>query len=47
MRALFALAALVPVVAQAAAPLLLTHQGRLVGSDGAPLDGAFDVRVTL
>jgi hypothetical protein len=46
MRALV-LTLLAPLAADAAAPLVLSHQGRLIGSDGAPLDGSFDVRVTL
>jgi hypothetical protein len=45
MRAL-ALLALAPSVA-AAAPLALTHQGRLLDSAGSPISGAADVRVTL
>ena len=45
MRRLF-LAALVPATAMAA-PFDLVHQGRLTDADGAPLDGAHDVDITL
>jgi hypothetical protein len=47
MRVAAVLVLAVPMVALADAPLVLTHQGRLVGSDGAPLNGSTDVRITL
>ena len=38
---------LVPALAQAAAPLVLSHQGRLLNPDGNPYDGSQSIRITL